>query len=121
MLFFRMAIRSLLYLTLLAAAAGVAAGAPTSAVPSEVLNFVPTCAQNCFSSFISQNFNISACEDSPSLQCLCTQTGKSGYTIGEGAVQCLLAENGEGDCNNGALTGEWPESTFLKRQGRAYD
>ncbi|KAK0638768.1 hypothetical protein B0T16DRAFT_230923 [Cercophora newfieldiana] len=67
-------------------------------ISAEVLNFVPPCAQSCFQSFILTNLESSACGDNPSLACLCRQSGKTGHTIGEGAVACIAAESARGSC-----------------------
>lgn len=60
---------------------------------SDITAFVPSCARSCVESFIEVNFNTDLCGSSPSLQCLCSHTGSTGYTLGEGAVQCIVAEN----------------------------
>ncbi|KAK0720556.1 hypothetical protein B0H67DRAFT_552711 [Lasiosphaeris hirsuta] len=77
--------------------AGARAASPTN-ISSEILNFAPACAQQCFRSFIQANFNTGDCGDSPSMQCLCRLTGSSGYTLGEGAVSCIVAESTRGIC-----------------------
>ncbi|KAK4141300.1 uncharacterized protein C8A04DRAFT_14202 [Dichotomopilus funicola] len=76
------------------------AAAQTTNVTPEILNFVPTCAQNCFKSFIAGNFDNAVCGDAPSLQCLCRQLGASGYTIGEGAASCMAGEGQFGACQD---------------------
>ena len=76
----------------------VIAAAQTANIPVEIINYVPPCAQKCFDSFVSANFDSDICGDSPSLQCLCRQRGNSGYTIGEGAVSCLVGESRFGAC-----------------------
>jgi hypothetical protein len=75
-----------------------AIAAQTTNISSEILNFVPTCAQKCFESYISANFDSGICGNSPSLQCLCRQRGSSGYTIGEGAASCVKGEGDFGAC-----------------------
>lgn len=60
---------------------------------SDLTAFIPSCAVSCFESFLQVNFDTDLCGSSPSLQCLCSHTGSTGYTIGEGAVQCIVAEN----------------------------
>ncbi|KAK0614196.1 hypothetical protein B0T14DRAFT_299396 [Immersiella caudata] len=75
---------------------------PVQAAPkisNEILNFAPPCAQSCFKSFILTNFESSACGDTPSLACLCRQSGRTGHTIGEGAVACIAAEGARGSCS----------------------
>lgn len=74
------------------------ATAQTANITPEILNFVPACAQKCFESFISANFDGDVCGNSPALQCLCRQRGNSGYTIGEGAASCLVGESRFGAC-----------------------
>lgn len=76
----------------------VAVAATTTNISSEILNFVPPCAQPCFQSFISENFDSAICGNSPSLECLCRQRGSLGYTIGEGALSCLVGEAQFGAC-----------------------
>ncbi|KAL2134285.1 hypothetical protein VTI74DRAFT_542 [Chaetomium olivicolor] len=98
MLLRRMAFRlSLLWLatwTILPAVAAVAA----ASISDEILNFVPPCAQTCFESFISNNFDARICGSSPSLQCLCRQRDKNGYTVGEGGMACVSHESRVGAC-----------------------
>lgn len=80
---------------------GVAHAQAATADPTiskEMLNFVPTCAQSCFQAFIVANFGGSGCGNSPSMSCLCTKTGASGHTIGEGAMACVVAEGQRGIC-----------------------
>ncbi|RDW62593.1 hypothetical protein BP5796_10895 [Coleophoma crateriformis] len=64
----------------------------------ELTNFIPSCAQACFISFIEAEFPISARSTSPTLDYLCSHNTTSGYTIGEGAVQCILSEDQIGFC-----------------------
>ncbi|KAI3395492.1 hypothetical protein diail_1278 [Diaporthe ilicicola] len=65
---------------------------------SDLTAFIPSCAVSCVESFLEVNFNTDLCGSTPSLQCLCPHTGATGYTIGEGAVQCIVAENSIGAC-----------------------
>ncbi|KAH8785113.1 hypothetical protein F5883DRAFT_514788 [Diaporthe sp. PMI_573] len=66
---------------------------------SDITAFIPSCAVSCFESFLEVNFDTDLCGSSPSLQCLCPHTGSTGYTIGEGAVQCIVAENSIRACS----------------------
>jgi len=75
-------------------------------VSSDILNFVPDCAQTCFESYIVNNFDLSGCGNSAGLQCLCRQTGLTGHTIGEGAVACIVAEGSRGSCQGQDSSGE---------------
>ncbi|GKT45128.1 uncharacterized protein ColSpa_05309 [Colletotrichum spaethianum] len=65
---------------------------------SEITRFVPLCARECFRSHLSANYALTTCGSAPSLQCLCANVGFSGLTIGEGAVQCIVAEKSIGFC-----------------------
>lgn len=64
----------------------------------ELTNFIPTCAQECFLSFLDANFPTGTCATKPTLDCLCSTNSTSGYTIGEGAVQCIISEINIGFC-----------------------
>jgi len=76
-------------------------------ISTEILNFVPSCAQTCFQSFILTNLDSSGCGDSPTLACLCRQSGKTGHTIGEGAVACIAAESARGSCKGSDSSSEY--------------
>ena len=65
---------------------------------NDITAFIPSCAQTCFSSFVQANFPISVCSSTPSLDCLCSHNSTSGYTIGEGALQCIISEDNVGFC-----------------------
>ncbi|KAK2615455.1 hypothetical protein N8I77_002206 [Diaporthe amygdali] len=102
MLFPRMAVRRsrlLLWATMIplfaATATETAAVSSTGEfdLGSDFTAFIPSCAVSCFQSFLEVNFETDLCGSSPTLQCLCSHTGSTGYTIGEGAVQCIVAEN----------------------------
>ncbi|KFY74341.1 hypothetical protein V499_05603 [Pseudogymnoascus sp. VKM F-103] len=71
---------------------------PTYNLGDDITEFIPLCAQSCFASFLSANFPASACTTSPTLDCLCTHKSSTGYTTGEGALQCLIAEENVGFC-----------------------
>ncbi|KAB5577592.1 hypothetical protein GE09DRAFT_1260286 [Coniochaeta sp. 2T2.1] len=87
-------------------AAVTCAGAATIALPSEITNLVPSCALDCLQSFVSNNYGAAGCGTSPSFPCLCQNTGSSGFTIGEGAVQCLVAEISRKACDGGDASQE---------------
>ncbi|KAI0141699.1 hypothetical protein GGR57DRAFT_402176 [Xylariaceae sp. FL1272] len=69
----------------------------------DIKTIVPTCAQGCLVSFIEGNFPSTSCDSSYSLSCLCSNNSTSGYTVGEGALQCLLGEFSVGQCRNSDL------------------
>ncbi|KAK4217138.1 hypothetical protein QBC37DRAFT_438351 [Rhypophila decipiens] len=95
----RMAFKPFLFLTLLwTTLSTVATAERNTGIPSEITDFVPYCARDCFRSFITANFGSSGCGSSPSLECLCRRTGASGYTLGEGAYACSVAEASREKC-----------------------
>ncbi|KAK0616073.1 hypothetical protein B0T17DRAFT_367137 [Bombardia bombarda] len=114
MLFHRMAFKPYLCLILWTTLSTVVSATPLS-ISDEILDFVPSCAQTCFRSYIAADFADSSCGDSPSLQCLCTQTGSSGYTLGEGAFYCVVAS--KADLKLGYCQGD---DTDLQTQQIAY-
>ncbi|KAM0333281.1 hypothetical protein ACHAQA_001942 [Verticillium albo-atrum] len=65
--------------------------------------FVPDCASECLVSFLNDNFADTSCDTTTSLECLCAKTGTTGFTIGEGAVQCIEAEQSIGSCSVGEV------------------
>lgn len=68
------------------------AGPQASILPSLYLSsIIPTCAQSCFEDFIASSFPTSTCPDQQDIVCLCTSDSCSGYTLGEGAIQCVAA------------------------------
>ncbi|KAI1344673.1 hypothetical protein F5Y15DRAFT_617 [Xylariaceae sp. FL0016] len=73
---------------------------------------VPECAQDCVASFIEANFPSVKCESDYTLQCLCSAPSLSGFTIGEGALQCIIGEETVGGCT-GNEVGTHATSTAL--------
>ncbi|CAL3968515.1 unnamed protein product [Diplocarpon coronariae] len=65
---------------------------------AELTNFIPTCARECFASFLISNFPPGTCSTRSMLDFLCSQNSTSGYTVGEGAVQCIISEISIGLC-----------------------
>jgi hypothetical protein len=72
----------------------------------EIANFIPGCAQQCFRSFLAVNYGLNPCGRLPSLQCLCRRNGASGFTVSEGALQCITAERLLGSCSSFEASGE---------------
>jgi hypothetical protein len=85
------------------------ASAATPTLPSEITGLIPSCALDCFQSFVSSNYDTSGCGISPSLSCLCQKTGTSGFTMGEGAVQCLVAEISRASCRGDDTSRKWAQ------------
>ncbi|PKS07662.1 hypothetical protein jhhlp_006268 [Lomentospora prolificans] len=69
-----------------------------SQASQDVSALLPKCAQECFQSFLVANFVGALCSSTSTFQCVCEQTGASGFTVGEGAVQCLVASQAVGVC-----------------------
>lgn len=65
----------------------------------DIKSFIPACAQTCFDSFLVANNFAPVCSTSPTLQCLCSHNGSTGFTVGEGALQCIVAESRVGSCS----------------------
>src|SRR5450432_1336799 len=65
---------------------------------NDITTYIPACAQPCFQSFVETSFPSSVCSTSPSLNCLCSHSSTSGFTVGEGALQCILAEQNVNAC-----------------------
>lgn len=73
----------------------------------EISQFVPECSRECFLSFLDVNYEVNPCTGSfTSLQCLCANRGASGFTIGEGLVQCIAAEKAIQFCSAEEASGE---------------
>jgi hypothetical protein len=77
-----------------------------SQLPRELSNLIPGCAEQCFLSFLDVHFDGSDCSGSSlSLSCVCSNTGATPFTVGEGAVQCISAEKRFGNCSEFAASG----------------
>lgn len=75
---------------------------------SELTKFIPLCAQQCFESFLDANYDESKAGQTPTLQFLCSNNSTSGYTVGEGAVSCILSEDEANFCTGDAAQGTLP-------------
>ena len=74
--------------------------------PRQLSRVVPECADICVQSFLKVSYEGSRCGSSPSLRCLCSSRGNTGFTLGEGAVQCISAERRFGTCSSLIVGGE---------------
>jgi hypothetical protein len=72
-------------------------------LPSELGKVVPGCARGCVEFFVEDGFQQEACSEKPSLQCLCSTRSSSGWTLGEGAVACVIAGSQAGLCSNSII------------------
>ncbi|KAJ3479141.1 hypothetical protein NLG97_g8394 [Lecanicillium saksenae] len=85
-------------------AAASSATTSTPSIPSklrdDVSAFIPACAEQCLVSFLTVNYARGDDTDQYlSLDFVCGNRGRSGYTIGEGALQCLTGEKEVGFCS----------------------
>ncbi|KAG6040184.1 hypothetical protein E4U41_001368, partial [Claviceps citrina] len=71
---------------------------PRSNLTLELSAHVPVCAEDCFISFLEASFGLERGQGIPSLQELCSSDGQTGFTVGEGAVQCIAAERSVDGC-----------------------
>lgn len=99
--------RSLFLLPFIAYTAAAAAAAatlekrwPESNLTLELSSYVPVCAEDCFISFLQATFGLERGQRIPSLQELCSTDGETGFTVGEGAVQCIAAERSIDGCSD---------------------
>lgn len=65
--------------------------------PGGLDSFIPSCAIQCFDSFLNISYGDRTAR---TLAALCPLIGAYGFTIGEAAVQCLVAERAAGACSN---------------------
>lgn len=61
-----------------------------SNIPPILQDSIPTCAQSCLQNYITEQF--ASCSTHETVECLCTQYSKDGYTLGELAFICLQEE-----------------------------
>ncbi|KAI1389641.1 uncharacterized protein F4822DRAFT_206984 [Hypoxylon trugodes] len=102
---------TLIWMTILAGfAVGIELG-------ENIQAFVPICAQPCLESFISGNYPSTSCTSNPTLQCLCPEKSNSGYTLGEGALQCISAETQQGVCDRNITGGSVQHDAYLMCSG----
>ncbi|KAM3534302.1 hypothetical protein MY4038_002400 [Beauveria bassiana] len=67
----------------------------------DVAAFLPACAVPCLASFIAANYARGDDTDQYlTLDFVCAYRGRSGYTVAEGALQCLTAERSVGFCDD---------------------
>lgn len=77
------------------------AGQPSmGSLSPSVVQVIPTCAQDCIVSFITDNYPNTICSQKE-LDCLCKIDSVSGFTLGEGVLRCVVS-----DCSSGTNTTE---------------
>jgi hypothetical protein len=104
-MFYRMALKPSLQKLLIWTSISTAAAYQVS-LTGQVSAFIPSCALDCFESFIELNYVSTACGDSPSLQCLCSNPTQNGYTVGEEALECIEAAVTLGICQGDEASGK---------------
>ena len=62
----------------------------TESLTPHLAAVIPTCAQSCVESFVAQNYQ-TVCGPPPNFDCLCVNITPSGFTIGEGSLECLVS------------------------------
>ena len=68
------------------------AGPPsTEFLTPRLQQVIPPCAQTCLEFFIAASFPYPTCGPPPNFDCLCTSDSTTGFTVGEGALECLYA------------------------------
>ena len=82
-------------------------------LPLEITNFIPSCARECFATFLDTNYASTSCGDRPTLGCLCKTKGKSEYTVGEGAIQCVLSQISINACDDESRKGGFAQGVVL--------
>ncbi|KAF5027382.1 hypothetical protein F66182_514 [Fusarium sp. NRRL 66182] len=85
---------------------------------SEFSSFIPGCAEECFISFINVNYVPNSCAGNSQLDCLCSRAGVTGFTLGEGAMQCISAELTIGYCSAVDASDRVIENAYAMCNGR---
>ncbi|KAL7622797.1 hypothetical protein AAE478_006476 [Parahypoxylon ruwenzoriense] len=80
---------------------------------NDIKTLVPACAQPCLVSLIEGNYPSGDCASNPTLPCMCSEQSNSGYTIGEGALQCISAEMERGVCDEDVTGGSVKHDAYL--------
>lgn len=62
----------------------------TESLTPHLAAVIPTCAQSCVESFVAENYQ-TVCGPPPNFDCLCVNITPSGFTIGEGSLECLVS------------------------------
>ncbi|KAI1637012.1 hypothetical protein F4809DRAFT_661650 [Biscogniauxia mediterranea] len=93
----RMAFKPLLHQFLIWASISVAFSYDIQ-LGTDISTHIPACAWACLEDFIEDSFPSVNCGTYASLSCLCSAQSTSGFTIGEGAVQCIIGEKKVNAC-----------------------
>lgn len=89
----------------------ILAGQPSMGLmPTAVAQTIPLCAQTCVQSFIANDFPTSICSSPQDLNCLCTQNGIFGFTLGEGSLRCVVTSCSDVDSRQ-----------YVQEENKAYE
>ncbi|KAL7926227.1 hypothetical protein ACQKWADRAFT_177294 [Trichoderma austrokoningii] len=78
-------------------------------------SFVPSCAIQCFDSFLNISYGD---QTARTLEALCALIGAHGFTIAEAAVQCLVAERAAGACSYQVASNEVIDKAYFMCYGQ---
>jgi hypothetical protein len=78
----------------------------TSSLRNDISAFVPACAIDCVFSFLNVNYDTKTlnCGDT-ALDSICATSSLSGFTLGEGVMQCMTAEKSVDSCSEEEASG----------------
>ena len=62
----------------------------TASLTPDLAKVIPSCAQSCVESFVAKNYK-TVCGPPPNFDCICVNNTPSGFTIGEGSLECLVS------------------------------
>ncbi|KAF5010858.1 hypothetical protein FDECE_3003 [Fusarium decemcellulare] len=89
-------------------------------LPSEISSFIPGCAEECLLSFLAVNYASTGCAGKLTLDCMCSRLGATGFTLGEGAMQCISAERSVGYCSEYDASDEVINNAYDMCTGRPH-
>ena len=64
----------------------------TTFLSSQFSGLIAICARSCLEVFITTSFPTTTCADRYNINCLCTRESQTGFTLGEGAVRCIVSD-----------------------------
>ena len=73
---------------------------------NDIAAFVPSCALDCVFSFLNVNYDSEtlSCGDT-TLDSICATSSLSGFTLGEGVMQCMTAAKSVDSCSEEEASG----------------
>ncbi|KAF4975361.1 hypothetical protein FZEAL_7845 [Fusarium zealandicum] len=85
-----------------------------------VSSLIPGCAEECLLSFLSVNYASTGCAGKLTLDCMCSRIGATGFTLGEGAFQCISAERSIGYCSDVDASDDVINNAYAMCNGRPH-